>query len=156
MIEIRRFTNADQAAVVKLHNDALGPTGAHLGPGPWDDDLKSIDTAYLDAGGEFLVGVHGGQLVAMGAFRRIDSRVAEIKRMRTLPRFQGRGFGRQLLGRLETRARQLGYEVLRLDTTDKQAAARHLYESEGYLEVGRVPGPGTEENILYEKMLVPS
>jgi hypothetical protein len=36
---------------------------------------------------------------------------------------------------LEDRARELGYEVARLDTGPKQHGARGLFEAEGYLEI---------------------
>jgi ribosomal protein S18 acetylase RimI-like enzyme len=151
MIEIRQFDEADQAAVIRLHNEALGPTGAHLGPGPWDDDLEEIRQVYLQDAGESLVATLDGEVIALGALRRIDERSAEIKRMRTAPAHQRRGLARQLLARLESRAGELGYQRLCLDTTDKQTAARHLYEDAGYRETRREPGLGADETIIYEK-----
>jgi ribosomal protein S18 acetylase RimI-like enzyme len=150
---IRRYVDADRDAVLKLHVEALGPTGAHLGRGPWDDDLEQIPSVYLQSDGEFLIGVVGDEIVAIGALRRITPVIAEIKRMRTAPSLQGRGFGRALLMRLERRAVELGYERLRLDTTNTQVAARHLYETAGYRETGRRAGLGADEDILYEKAL---
>jgi hypothetical protein len=89
MLAIRRYVDADRDAVLELHHEALGPTGAHLGRGPWDDDLKQIPSVYLQSDGEFLIGVVGDEIVAMGALRRITPSIAEIKRMRTAPRFKG-------------------------------------------------------------------
>ncbi len=43
---------------------------------------------------------------------------------------------RALLEALENLARELGYTTARLDTGSRQPAARHLYESAGYREVG--------------------
>jgi GNAT superfamily N-acetyltransferase len=151
MLEIRRYDSSDQAAVVRLHNEALLATGAHLGAGPWDDDLEQISEIYLDAGGEFLVAVADDEIVAMGALRRVDLRIAEIKRMRTAPEHQRNGLGRQILLRLERRAFELGYRRLVLDTTEKQLGARHLYETAGYRETRREGGPGDAENLIYEK-----
>lgn len=152
VLEIRRYTDSDHAAVVGLHHEALGATGAHAGPGPWDDDLERIGEVYLRGGGEFLVATLDGELVAMGALRRVDERVAEVKRMRTAPAHQRRGFGRAVLARLERRAEELGYERLCLDTTDKQAAAQHLYESAGYREVRR-ESRRSFELIFFEKII---
>jgi ribosomal protein S18 acetylase RimI-like enzyme len=155
-LSIRQFDEADAAAVMRLHHEALGPTGAHLGPGPWDDDLEKIREVYLDAGGEFLVAtLDDRSIVAMGALRRVDGAIAEIKRMRTAPALQGRGYGRRILARLEARAEELGYTRLQLDTTVKQVAARHLYQTAGYTETRRSPGPGADENIIYEKSMKP-
>jgi GNAT superfamily N-acetyltransferase len=152
VLELRRFDDADADAVRELHDLALADAAAHLGSGPWDDDVRSIRGAYLQDGGEFLVGWLDGRLVAMGGLRHVTAAVAEIKRMRVHPRFQRRGFGRAVLARLEDCARQLGYSKLRLDTTVVQVAAQALYTGEGYCEVGRGQLAGVEV-IYYEKRL---
>jgi GNAT superfamily N-acetyltransferase len=150
VLEIRRYS-ADDQAVLHLHNEALLATGAHLGPGSWDEDLEQISAFYLAVGGEFLVAVADGEIVAMGALRRVDARVAEIKRMRTAPAHQRSALGRQILTSLELRAAELGYRHLVLDTTEKQIAARRLYETAGYRATRRERDPADEENIIYEK-----
>ena len=153
VIEVRQYDRADHDAVVQLHHEALAATGGHLGPGPWDDDLDQIEEVYVAAGGEFLVATLDGEIVAMGALRRVEDQVAEIKRMRTAPAQQRRGFAREVLISLERRARELGYRRLLLDTTAKQFAARRLYEASGYREIRREPGLGVDENVIYEKRL---
>ena len=135
-LRLRRFTEDDAAAVRALHDLALDAVGAHAGEGSWDDDLDAIPDVYLAGGGEFLVGELNGEIVAMGALRRVSRRVAEIKRMRVAPAPQGRGFGRALLEALEARARELGVRKLHADTTVMQPAARGLYASAGYSETG--------------------
>src|SRR4051794_18882364 len=116
MLQIRRYQSGDHDQVWNLHNIALWQVGAHAGNGPWDNDLHDIEEVYLNNGGEFLVGVLDGQIVAMGAIRRITPDKAEVKRMRVHPDHQRRGFGRQILTALEDRARELGYHTLTLDT----------------------------------------
>jgi ribosomal protein S18 acetylase RimI-like enzyme len=150
---VRQYAPADADAVWSLHNNALNDAGAHAGEGPWDDDLHRIEEAYLDAGGEFLVGELAGRIVAMGALLRSDDLRAEIKRMRVTPNAQRRGYGRTLLDLLERRARELGYSALHLDTTTKQHAAQELYRQHGFQEVGR-GAHGDFELILFEKRLV--
>lgn len=143
-LKIRRYQPRDQAAVWELHNLALHQVGAHPGNGPWDADLHAIETIYLDAGGEFLVGERAGQLVAMGALKRRSDELAEITRMRVHPNFQRRGFGRAILERLEDRARKLGYRELYLETTVQQVGAQALYRATGYQETHRFEfGPFT-------------
>lgn len=121
----------------QVHDVALEEAGAHGGRGSWEDDLRDIRATYLDSGGDFLVGLIDGELVAMGGLLRRSPDKAEIKRMRVHPDFQRRGFRRLLLERLEQRAQAIGCRVIRLDTTDQQTAARRLYESAGYRETGR-------------------
>ena len=152
-LRIRRYEPGDREAVWRLHNEALDAVGAHLGNGEWDDDLHGIEGAYLEAGGEFLVGVLDGRVVAMGALRRISQEVAEIKRMRVEPALQGRGYGQALLDALHGRAAELGYSTLRLDTTVHQRVARSLYEGNGYGEArrGRI---GPFDCVFYERSTV--
>jgi hypothetical protein len=71
-LNIRRYQSGDRRAVRRLHDDALNEVGAHLGCGPWDADLDEIENVYLDQDGEFLVGVLDGEIVAMGALKRIS------------------------------------------------------------------------------------
>src|SRR5579884_2355574 len=159
MFTLRRYTPADQEAVEHLHVLAIQQTGAYLGPGPWDDDIYAIEEVYLKNQGEFLIGEYDGLFVAMGALRRTTPQRAEIKRMRVLPEYQGRGYGQLILNELEARARALGYQTLHLDTSTLQIAAQKLYEKNGYREVGRdhyrqETGKDTYqmlEVILYEK-----
>jgi ribosomal protein S18 acetylase RimI-like enzyme len=152
VLELRRFEARDQHAVWELHTLGLEGTGAHLGDGPWDDDLRSIADSYLDDGGEFLVGMVNGRVVAMGALRHITDAIAEVKRMRVHPGFQRRGFGRRILASLEDRARELGYTKLTLDTGVVLTAAQRLYESAGYREVGR-GRIGPVDVVYFEKRL---
>ena len=136
-MHIRRYEPGDERVVRRLHNEALNEVGAHLGSGPWDDDLDDIEGVYLESGGEFLVGELEGEVVAMGAIKRVSPDAAEVKRMRVRPDLQGRGYGQAMLDSLHRSAARLGYTTLHLDTTVQQQAARSLYLKNGYREVGR-------------------
>jgi GNAT superfamily N-acetyltransferase len=149
-VSIRRYGPADRGAVRRLHDEALNDVGAHLGDGPWDADLDAIESVYLEDGGEFLVGVIGERVVAMGALRRDPDGRAWITRMRVAPSLQGRGIGQTLLDALHRRAAELGHETLHLDTTVGQTAARRLYEKNGYRETGRGT-VGPFECLYYER-----
>lgn len=137
MMEVRRYRAPDHDAVWDLHNVALNEVGAHVGNGPWDDDLHRIERDYLDAGGEFYLGIVHGRIVAMGALRRLTETRAEICRMRVHPDLQRRGLGTQMLSALEERAVELGFRTLTLETTVGQAAAMGMYTKAGYQEVAR-------------------
>ena len=152
-LHIRRYEATDKRAVRRLHDDALNEVGAHLGSGPWDEDLDEIEDVYLGSGGEFLVGVLDGEVVAMGAVKRLSPDAAEIKRMRVRPGLQGRGYGQALLDALHRRAAELGYSQLHLDTTVQQRVARGLYLKNGYREVGR-GSVGPFWCIFYERSIV--
>jgi GNAT superfamily N-acetyltransferase len=86
-------------------------------------------------GGTFLVGYSDGRPVCCGGVKRLPDGACEIKKMFVAPAARGQGVARTLLHALEAAARDLGYGVARLDTGPRQAHAKSLYESEGYVEI---------------------
>ncbi|UNX53288.1 GNAT family N-acetyltransferase [Georgenia sp. TF02-10] len=151
---VRRVVERDVPEVIRLHHAALWAAGAHAGPGGWDDDLEDVEAAYVQAGGEFLVATLGPVVVGMGALRPVDVVTAEVKRMRVLPRWQGRGVGRAVARALEDRAVDLGFRRLVLDTTEQQRAAVALYASLGFVRTGSTVVAGMPA-VLFEKDLAP-
>jgi ribosomal protein S18 acetylase RimI-like enzyme len=57
--------------------------------------------------------------------------------MRVHPDFQRRGLGQRMLTTLESRAAEMGFHRVVLDTSTLQIAALALYEKNGYRETGR-------------------
>ena len=148
--QVRRYEESDHDDVWTLHNLALNEVGAHAGNGPWDNDLHHVEDVYLQNGGEFLVAVHEGQVVGMGALKSSTDDRAEITRMRVHPDCQRRGIGQAILDSLESRAVELGYLTLHLDTTTVQTKAQKFYIANGYQETGRHM-VGQFEVIFFEK-----
>jgi GNAT superfamily N-acetyltransferase len=85
--------------------------------------------------GAFVVVRAGAEAIGCGGLKRLDDETCEIKRMYLEPAWRGRGISAPLLGAIEARARRLRYRRARLDTGDRQAAARRLYASAGYREI---------------------
>lgn len=133
-IIVRKYKDSDYEAMYELHVKAMVEVGAYFGEGPWDNDLKEIKGHYFDNRGSFLVAEADGKLVAMGAFRNLGDGRAEIKRMRTTPAWQGRGLGTMILKKLLEKAAEAGYREAILETSEKQKAARRLYNSFGFVE----------------------
>ena len=146
-LEIRRYEKGDEDAVFNLHIKALKPTGSYIDSGEWNADFSDIESIYIKPGGEFLVGTIDGEIVAIGALKKVSTDHAEIKRMRVDPLFQRRGFGQEILTKLEHRAKELGFNCLELDTGVIQEAAQKLYEKNGFKEFKR--GELTWWNSMY-------
>jgi ribosomal protein S18 acetylase RimI-like enzyme len=134
---VREYKNTDITEVLVLYREAMEIIGAYKGDGKWDDDLKDIEGHYKNNGGIFLIGEVNNKIAAMGAVRKIDDETGEVKRMRTKPELQGRGFGGIILEELITEAKKLGYKELILETSEKQIAALSLYRSRGFIEFKR-------------------
>src|SRR6476661_2166420 len=83
--------------------------------------------------GALLIVQDNGETVAGGAFRRYDSRTAELKRIWTHSAHRRRGLGRLVLAELEALAAARGYTRLYLTTGPRQPEAKYLYLNTGYL-----------------------
>lgn len=59
----------------------------------------------------------------------------ELKRLYLAPKFRGRGVAKLLVSAALQKARELGYEIMLLDTLNTMLAARRLYESLGFKEI---------------------
>lgn len=68
-----------------------------------------------------------------------DSSVFVLHTLTVDPGLSGRGIGRAFVQFYEDTARELGCTVLRMDTNEKNAAARRLYAQLGYREADIVP-----------------
>ncbi|MDX6324418.1 MAG: hypothetical protein QOK15_772 [Nocardioidaceae bacterium] len=110
------------------------------------DETPLSPSHFVAPHGAFLLAVRGetGEPVGMGGWRfRPDvtalggSTTAEVKRMYVVPAARGRGWSRLLLGELEASARAAGADVMVLETGTAQPEAIGLYESAGYVPVGR-------------------
>ena len=86
-----------------------------------------------------------GALVGSVALKRLPDGAAELKRLYVRRSARGNGLGRTLADTAVTRARDLGFGVLRLDTLPNMKAAQRLYASLGFVpcaSFSRNPIPG--------------
>jgi ribosomal protein S18 acetylase RimI-like enzyme len=122
-------------------------------------DLKAVHGLHAhdlsDPSFSFVIAWVDGRAVGCGALRRLDPSVGEVKRMFVQPEFRGRGIARQILETLETRARDLRYASVWLETGIGQPEAIALYKSAGYREfAGFGEYIGNPFSICFEKRLI--
>jgi len=172
-VSVRRAEPTDAPRLRELNEVALRQVDAYAEDAVeegMDDDLEDVEANYVAVGGDFLVAEvdvdSHATIVGMGALEPVgdhtfkadrivepaDGATAEITRMRVAPEFQRRGIGTRLVERLETRARELGYETIVLDTTARQDGAQRLYEGFGYEHEDTVQWREYEV-MLYKKAL---
>jgi GNAT superfamily N-acetyltransferase len=100
--------------------------------GSGGDPVHAPAQEFDGPGGQMLLATVGGEPVGCVGLRRIDDRIAELKRMYVRPQVRGRGIARVLLAACEAQARELGYEQLWLETGSMQPEAVTLYLTSGY------------------------
>ena len=73
--------------------------------------------------------------VGCGALRPIDKESIELKRFFVDPSFRKKGIATKLLVFLETKAKSLGFKIIRLETGIKQLEAIQLYKKFGFYQI---------------------
>ena len=76
-LTLRRYRAADRDRVLELHERAMRDVGAYVEGVP-EPDLADVEAAYLESGGEFLVGTVDSEVVSVGAFRPAEGYVTEL------------------------------------------------------------------------------
>jgi putative acetyltransferase len=92
-----------------------------------------------------------GELLGVGALKRLDAGHAEIKSMHTVLEARGRGVGRAMLIHLLGLARSRGFRRVSLETgtMTEFAPARALYSSAGFVACGPFAGYQPSEDNCF-------
>jgi putative acetyltransferase len=98
----------------------------------FDRIIAELPGAYGPPHGDVVLAHLRENLVACGALRAWGPNLGEIKRIYIRPDHQGPGFGPILTGALLVRAREIGYERVRVDTLPKMAGAIQFYQEMGF------------------------
>jgi putative acetyltransferase len=99
------------------------------------EDIHALDVhALLDESVTFYSYREDGELLAVGALKRLDGGHAEIKSMHTAEAARGRGIGRAIVDHLLAVARDAGYRRVSIETGAGPAfaPARRLYASASF------------------------
>jgi GNAT superfamily N-acetyltransferase len=101
-----------------------------------ESELADLAEEYGPPAGCAVLVVIDGEPAGCVAIRALEPpAVAELKRMYLRPSARGRGLGRALAVAALEAARELGYEVVRLDTTAEMVEAAALYKRLGFVEI---------------------
>ncbi|MEO0914314.1 MAG: GNAT family N-acetyltransferase [Pseudomonadota bacterium] len=99
----------------------------------FDAELASLPGKYVPPeGGLFLAEGAEGALWGCVAFRPLEGRTCEIKRLYVVPEARGRALGKDLVRHVLEAAKAAGYQRAVLDTGAFMASAQRLYEGFGF------------------------
>lgn len=102
-------------------------------------DVHALDiNGLLDPAVTFFSFRLGGELLGVGALKRLDGHHAELKSMHTAEAARGRGIGRAMVDHLIGVARDRGFRQVSLETGSMPAfaPARSLYAKAGFRPCG--------------------
>lgn len=130
-LRLRPAANADGVALERLVFEALREFGLAPDPANTDADLRNIEAFY--SGGAFDVLVNEpGEIVGSVGLRRVTDIECEMRKMYLAPSVRGLGWGKRLLDHALSRARELGFRRVTLETASVLRDAITLYERNGF------------------------
>ena len=129
----RMATNADKEMIEALVFSILKEYGLPPEPEGMDSDLQDIEANYIKRGGLFEV-IEDRRANLLGSFGLypINPTTCELRKMYFVSSVRGLGLGKYVLQRMITRASELGFKQIVLETSSKLIAANRLYTQFGF------------------------
>ena len=95
----------------------------------FSQELATLPGHYAPPEGCILLAEESGCFVGCVALRPLEDKICEMKRLYVRSGYRRRGIGRMLACSVIDRAREIGYEKMRLDTIATMKEAKTLYYS---------------------------
>jgi ribosomal protein S18 acetylase RimI-like enzyme len=111
----------------------------------FDKEIAELPGAYSPPEGRLFLAEFEGEIAGCIALRKLEKEICEMKRLYVKPRFRGHNIGKNLVEKLISEAKKIGYKKMRLDTVPAMQTAQKLYKSIGFKEIepyrlNHVPG----------------
>lgn len=103
---------------------------------------------YLPPNGNSFVAKIGTKSVGMGSVCNTkEKKIGEIKRLYVCPLYQGKKIGKKLFKKTLTKAKECGFEKLRLETIQFMETASKMYMKYGFKEIEQYEGSEAPEGL---------
>lgn len=155
MPTIRRAdTETDLEAVRRLFRAYVESLDFDLDFQDFEQELEVLPEPYDAPDGVILLAEIDDTPVGVVALKPLDEEgICEMKRLYVVPEARNQGIGRALAAAIVEEAREMGYDVMRLDTVASMTPARRLYRSLGFEERSPYYHNPLEDAVYMERSL---
>ncbi len=121
--------------------------------GDYQYELDHLQLKYGHPEGAMLIGRENKAAVGCVAFQRLSKEICEMKRLYVTPSARGKGVGKLLIQHILIKAKQVGYQKMRLDSHATMIKAIQLYQQVGFYEIGKYNQNPLKGVRFFEKSL---
>lgn len=121
--------------VRKLFIEYAESLGVDLEFQGFKSELDNLPGKYSHPTGSIILALVNDEPAGCVALRKISDLACEMKRLYVRDHYRGMGIGKELVERIITKARLLGYSYLRLDTLPTMDTAQNMYKNLGFYEI---------------------
>jgi putative acetyltransferase len=133
-MNLRPATNADSESIKSVVFSVLKEYGLKPDSNSTDKDLDSIEESYFLKKGFFGVVEIENSIVATVGLHQVDATTCELRKMYSLPSQRGKGLGKSIIEFALSKAKELGYKRVILETASPLKEAIGLYKKYGFKE----------------------
>jgi len=116
----------------------------------FEKEISELSAMYSPPSGCLILSCENDKPFGCVAVRKFEDGICEMKRLYIPESYRGRGIGRELAERIITKAKELGYEKMRLDTLETMKEAISLYKTMGFYEIPRYRENPIKEVVYME------
>ena len=132
---LRPANNKDCEKITELVYSILKEYNLKPDPACTDADIEDIEQSYFERGGTFCVlEEKDGSIIGAYGLYPVDRKTCELRKMYLHSSYRGKGLGKLLLEEALSKARQIGFEKMALETASVLKEAISLYKSYGFNE----------------------
>ncbi len=132
---LRPANNKDCEKVTELVYSVLKEYNLKPDPTCTDADIKDIEHSYFERDGAFYVlEEKDGPIIGAYGLYPVDKATCELRKMYLYNSYRGKGLGKLLLESALSKARQMGFKKMTLETASVLKEAISLYKSYGFVE----------------------
>jgi len=136
----------DTTSLLEIWREFVASPSVSLAHQNNEAEFTDLPGKYAPPRGQVLLAEYGGWVAGCAAFRPVSDAICEMKRLYVRPAARGMGLGRQLVEHLIAKAKDAGYDEMRLDVRAEFTHARRLYAELGFGPAEPIsfnPLPGT-------------
>lgn len=146
-------TETEYAAASALFKEYAEWLNIDLSFQNFEEELLQLKEMYSEPRGGIFLLQQGEEFIGCVAIRKKGEGIAELKRMYIQPDIRKAGAGTMLLEKALAAAKELGYQMIRLDTLANMTPAINLYKKHGFYEIAPYYFNPEENAVFFERKL---